>query len=123
MGEIDVKALRNQLGLSQEQFAEMIGVHWRTVQNWEKGKEISKASTYNKLCEIRDSIGTTISGNAFGDGSLVNNIDMREVAVPDIQAQLESLKHENEELKEQLKAEQQRSADYWSLIKTLQKKL
>ena len=35
MNNFDIKKIREQLGVSQEQFAEMIGVHTRTVQNWE----------------------------------------------------------------------------------------
>ena len=37
MSDINIKGLRKKIGLSQEKFAEMLGVHSRTVQNWEKG--------------------------------------------------------------------------------------
>ena len=40
MSDFDIKKIREQLGVSQEQFAEMIGVHTRTVQNWEAGSMI-----------------------------------------------------------------------------------
>ena len=40
---IDIKNLRNKVGLSQEKFAEMLGVHSRTVQNWERGGVIPEA--------------------------------------------------------------------------------
>lgn len=33
----DVKAIRKQLELTQEEFAAMIGVSVRTIQNWEQG--------------------------------------------------------------------------------------
>lgn len=33
----DVKALRSRLDLTQEEFAAMIGVSVRTLQNWEQG--------------------------------------------------------------------------------------
>jgi putative transcriptional regulator len=36
VGTPDVRQMRGQLGLSQEQFAQMIGVSQRTVQNWEQ---------------------------------------------------------------------------------------
>lgn len=42
MNNLDVKQLREQLGLSQEAFAELLGVHSRTVQNWEAGTVIPK---------------------------------------------------------------------------------
>jgi putative transcriptional regulator len=34
----DVKATRRQLNMSQEEFASMIGVSARTLQNWEQGR-------------------------------------------------------------------------------------
>ena len=37
MSDINIKELRKKVGLSQAKFAEMLGVHSRTVQNWEKG--------------------------------------------------------------------------------------
>jgi putative transcriptional regulator len=35
---VDVKAIRRKLGLSQSQFARMIGVSVATLQNWEQGR-------------------------------------------------------------------------------------
>ncbi len=35
--DIDVKSIREQIGLSQNKFAVTIGVSVRTVQNWEQG--------------------------------------------------------------------------------------
>ena len=40
MSEINIKDLRNNLGISQELLAKMIGVSPRTVQNWEAGSKI-----------------------------------------------------------------------------------
>ena len=34
----DVKAIRETLKLTQEQFAAMIGISMRTLQNWEQGR-------------------------------------------------------------------------------------
>ena len=39
----DIKKMRNELGLSQEALAEKIGVHIRTIQNWESGGTIPKS--------------------------------------------------------------------------------
>ena len=33
----DVKAIRERIGFSQSQFAALIGVSLRTIQNWEQG--------------------------------------------------------------------------------------
>src|SRR3989304_4507411 len=35
---VDVRAIRNKLGLSQGDFAAMIGVSVATLQNWEQGR-------------------------------------------------------------------------------------
>ena len=35
---VDVKAIRQQLGKSQSEFANMIGVSVSTLQNWEQGR-------------------------------------------------------------------------------------
>lgn len=34
----NIKAIRKNMGLSQSQFAELIGVNIRTLQNWEQGR-------------------------------------------------------------------------------------
>lgn len=34
---LDVKAIRNNLDLNQDQFSVMIGISVRTLQNWEQG--------------------------------------------------------------------------------------
>lgn len=35
---VDVKALRDRLGLTQNEFSGMIGVSIKTLQNWEQGR-------------------------------------------------------------------------------------
>lgn len=43
MSDINIKELREKFGYSQEKLAEIIGVHTRTVQNWEAGGNIPNA--------------------------------------------------------------------------------
>jgi putative transcriptional regulator len=38
LAPVDVKAIRQQLGKSQSEFARMIGVSVATLQNWEQGR-------------------------------------------------------------------------------------
>jgi len=38
LGDVDVQAIRRKTGLSQSQFALLIGVSVRTLQNWEQGR-------------------------------------------------------------------------------------
>lgn len=44
MNDLDIKKIREKLGISQEQLAEMVGVHPRTVQNWESGSTIPNSA-------------------------------------------------------------------------------
>lgn len=43
MREIDIKKIRDKIGVSQEKLAEMIGVSLRTIQNYEAGGVIPKS--------------------------------------------------------------------------------
>jgi putative transcriptional regulator len=38
LSTIDVRSLRNRLGLTQHEFSGMIGVSIKTLQNWEQGR-------------------------------------------------------------------------------------
>jgi len=38
LSTVDVKSLRERLGLTQKQFSGMIGVSIKTLQNWEQGR-------------------------------------------------------------------------------------
>lgn len=43
MSDIDIKAFREKIGLTQEELAKKLGVHARTVQNWESGTKIPES--------------------------------------------------------------------------------
>ena len=43
MSDINIKELRKKMGVSQEKLAEILGVHHRTIQNYENGGVIPKA--------------------------------------------------------------------------------
>lgn len=58
MNDIDIKEIRLKLGVSQEKLAEMLGVHHRTIQNWESGSKIPKSKH-----EILRSLILTISNS------------------------------------------------------------
>jgi DNA-binding transcriptional regulator YiaG len=47
----DIRRLRKQLGLSQSEFAELVGVTANTVARWERG-EMGLRTTTVKLLEI-----------------------------------------------------------------------
>lgn len=43
MNNLDIKNLRTKLGVTQKEFAELVGVSVNTVQNWESGGKIPKS--------------------------------------------------------------------------------
>lgn len=60
--EIDVKAIRGRLNMTQVEFAQTFGLNIRTVQNWERGEQPqSVARAYLKVIQknpdaVRDAL-------------------------------------------------------------------
>jgi len=48
-----VKGLRKQLGLTQEQFAQKVGVTYGSVNHWENGKRRPQPFLVRRLLEIK----------------------------------------------------------------------
>jgi len=48
-----IKALRRRLDLTQEQFAQRVGVTYGTVNNWENGKRTPLPFLVKRLLEIK----------------------------------------------------------------------
>jgi putative transcriptional regulator len=40
LDSVDIKRIRKGYNLTQEQFAAMLGIHVRTLRNWEQGRRI-----------------------------------------------------------------------------------
>lgn len=75
MNEINIKKIREKLNLSQEAFAERLGVHTRTVQNWESGGTIPK-SKHAILCDLMNNKHVVNGGQHVNNGGQhVNNGD------------------------------------------------
>ncbi len=58
-----IARLRGQLGLTQEQYARLLGVAWATVSRWERRRALPDAKTATKLNRLRqlvDLIGEVI---------------------------------------------------------------
>jgi transcriptional regulator with XRE-family HTH domain len=51
-----VKELRRRLDLTQEQFAQKIGVTYSTVNHWENGKRIPQPFLLRRLMEIKEDL-------------------------------------------------------------------
>lgn len=65
---IDVRAIREKVGISQEEFAKLLGVSSRTVQNWERGKTIpdSKREMLRKIAN--DKTATPLKPQSYFGG-------------------------------------------------------
>lgn len=53
--DIDVKEIRKGLGLTQEKFAELVGVRQNTISRWEKGIREPKGPALMILRQVHDS--------------------------------------------------------------------
>lgn len=52
MEKITLKAARTNIGLTQVQFAEAVGVNVNTIKNWENGKTFPRQPMIEKICEV-----------------------------------------------------------------------
>ena len=74
MNSLDIVKIREEFGLSQTQFANLIGIDRRTVVNWEKGRVIpeSKVMLIEMLVEKKRNNNT----NAILDENPEKKIDL-----------------------------------------------
>ena len=54
-----VKELRQRLDLTQEQFAQKVGVTYSTINHWENGKRIPQPFLLRRLLEIKEELDPT----------------------------------------------------------------
>jgi DNA-binding transcriptional regulator YiaG len=52
-----VKELRDKLDLTQEQFAQRVGVTFSTINNWEKGTRTPHPFLFQRLMEMAEEAG------------------------------------------------------------------
>jgi putative transcriptional regulator len=51
-----IKELRERLGLTQEQFAQKVGVTYSTVNHWENGKRTPQPYLVQRLRELKEEL-------------------------------------------------------------------
>ncbi len=51
-----VKELRERLDLTQQQFAQRVGITYSTVNHWENGKRVPLPSLVNRLLELKEEL-------------------------------------------------------------------
>lgn len=84
MSELDLKKVRKALKLTQEELADKLEVHYKTIQNWEKGKTISEAKM-RLIRELVNQSGKVVDYSHPADhlnagGTTVNEQEVRYVA-------------------------------------------
>jgi transcriptional regulator with XRE-family HTH domain len=57
-----IKALRKRLGLTQEQFAQRVGVTYSTVNHWENGKRTPLPFLVKRLLEMEEELDSQKKG-------------------------------------------------------------
>ncbi len=64
-----IKELRGRLGLTQEQFAQRVGVTFSSVNHWENGKRTPQPFLVKRLLELKAEVAlnTVKSENAEGN--------------------------------------------------------
>ena len=80
MSEFDIKGLRKEIGLTQKELAEKMGITARSVQMWEAGGTIpeSKKKLLESLLHDKGEIISSLtngshSSQAVGDGATATN--------------------------------------------------
>ncbi len=53
-----VKDLRERMKLTQEQFAQKVGVTYSTVNHWENGKRMPQPFLVKRLLELKEELGS-----------------------------------------------------------------
>ncbi len=61
-----IKEKRNELGLTQKELAERLGVSDKSISKWENGKCLPDFSIFNDLCkELKISINELLAGEVI----------------------------------------------------------
>lgn len=92
MERLDIKQIREKLGVTQEQFAEMVGVHPRTIQNWEAGSIIpqSKRAILRQYIDVFD-IEKANPKSPFSVEKLLEILAAKDAALTKAQEQIDRL--------------------------------
>lgn len=64
MNSTEIRAARERMGLTQEQLGQQVGVHQRTIGNWERGQTVPK----NRLARLRRVLGED-GGNPLAEAT------------------------------------------------------
>ncbi len=126
---MDVRKLREQMGVTQQALAEMCGVTLRTVQNWETGRPVPERA--RKLLEVivgnRDVVSSGDAKDngvsvAAGNGSQVTLNPDTQRFFSTLEKQQEIMSRQLEELAEMRRLTQKKDEQIDTLLKLIQAK-
>ncbi len=100
MNGLDVKKIRKNLGLTQKQLSEKLGVDIKTVQNWESGKVVPKTK-YGLFRNLTTEDGAA-SLSVTGNDNAVNNSNCQISHNSAERGVLDSLQAENTALRKEI---------------------
>jgi len=60
MTPLEIKALRQKLGLTQRELAEQVGVSTKAVENWEQGVRELRGAALRTVLEIQGGLKCTL---------------------------------------------------------------
>lgn len=108
MSEFDIKGLRKEIGLTQKELAEKMGITARSVQMWEAGGTIpeSKKKLLESLLHDKDEIISSLtngshSSQAVGTGATATNSEGVRECLEVIRQQQAMMKSQAETIKNQ----------------------
>jgi putative transcriptional regulator len=80
--ETEVRALREQFGLSQDKFADLVGISVGTLRNWEQGrrKPEGPARVLLRIASLHPEALLDIGRPQVGSTTLSTRIDKKQVA-------------------------------------------
>ena len=133
--EINVKKIRKKLGLSQQKLADILGLHLKTIQNYEKGTAIpkSKQPVFLNLQESINSDSAIIGNN---NKNVLQNVKNSKVHIDDrkyysdspdvlrvqIEEKEERIKEKDAQIKEKDAQIKEKDAQIKQLLEILAKK-
>ena len=118
--EINVKKFREQLNMTQQKFANELGVTLKTVQNWEAGRPVP--DSIRKLVQYIYKERMSVNNGIIGDGNSNNHIDNRQFYSdsPDVlRAQIDVLEQRIQEKDAQIKEKDAQIKEKDAQIKAL----
>ncbi len=126
---MDIKKLRAQLNVTQQELAEMCGVTLRTVQNWETGRPIPERAlrlldviaNSREIISAGDAAKNSVSVAASKGSQVILNPDTQQF-FSTLEKQQDIMSRQLEELAEMRRLTQKKDEQIDMLLKLIQQK-